>query len=118
MFTLRRNRSLVLKIVFFVPLTWLCVVLYMNTTTKGLSQEQSGRDDQIVYVNENKLPAEDGQIIYEGKLVDDKAPAVKGPPLKDNQPRKKKPTPSGPLPISNFYFFFSEGLKKIIVLLR
>lgn len=76
-----------------MPLMWLCVVLYMNSSTKGLQDQQQNPEDQIVYVNDNKIPAQDGQVIHERR--DEKAVEAKGPPLKDNLPRKKKPTPSG-----------------------
>jgi len=77
----------------------------MNSSTKGLQDQQQSHEDQIVYVNDNKIPAQDGQVIHERR--DEKAVEVKGPPLKDNQPRKKKPTPSG------FYFSISLYLVTI-----
>nr|CAH0108430.1 unnamed protein product [Daphnia galeata] len=88
MFSLRRNRAFLVKILLLTPLTWLCVVLYMNSSTKIIQQQQQGHQEQIVYVNDNKPQAEENVIPQE--QVD-----IKGPPLKDNLLRKKKPTPSG-----------------------
>ncbi|XP_057380465.1 putative polypeptide N-acetylgalactosaminyltransferase 9 isoform X3 [Daphnia carinata] len=88
MFSLRRNRAFLVKILLLTPLTWLCVVLYMNSSTKIIQQQQQGHQEQIVYVNENKIQVEDNRLPQE-QIV------VKGPPLKDNLLRKKKPTPSG-----------------------
>lgn len=89
MFSLRRNRAFLVKILLLTPLTWLCVVLYMNSSTKIIQQQQQGHQEQIVYVNDNnKIPVEDNVIAQEQI-------EVKGPPLKDNLLRKKKPTPSG-----------------------
>lgn len=96
MFSLRRNRSFLIKIVLLTPLTWLCVVLYMNNSTKIIQQQ--GGQDQIVYVNDNKLPAEEGALVQQQQdALDQNAREVKGPPLKDNLLRKKKPTPAGSL---------------------
>ena len=91
MFSLRRNRAFLIKIVLLTPLTWLCVVLYMNSSTKIIQQSQQGHQEQIVYVNDNK--AEENLLVQE--QLDQNAREVKGPPLKDNLLRKKKPTPSG-----------------------
>lgn len=88
MFSLRRNRAFLVKILLLTPLTWLCVVLYMNSSTKIIQQQQQGHQEQIVYVNDNKPQAEDNVIPQEQV-------EIKGPPLKDNLLRKKKPTPSG-----------------------
>ncbi|XP_032785996.2 putative polypeptide N-acetylgalactosaminyltransferase 9 isoform X1 [Daphnia magna] len=88
MFSLRRNRAFLVKILLLTPLTWLCVVLYMNSSTKIIQQQQQGHQEQIVYVNDNKIQVEDSRVPQEQI-------AVKGPPLKDNLLRKKKPTPSG-----------------------
>jgi hypothetical protein len=86
MFSLRRNRAFLVKILLLTPLTWLCVVLYMNSSTKIIQQQQQGHQEQIVYVNENKA---------EDNLIPQEQVEIKGPPLKDNLLRKKKPTPSG-----------------------
>ena len=102
MLSLRRNRSLLIKILLFTPLTWLCVVLYMNSSTKELQQQQPSNEEQIVYVENNKLNPEKEQIIQQ----EHKVPAeVKGPPLKDNQLRKKKPTP--PPGFLSYILYFS-----------
>jgi hypothetical protein len=86
MFSLRRNRAFLVKILLLTPLTWLCVVLYMNSSTKIIQQQQQGHQEQIVYVNENKA---------EENVIPQEQVEIKGPPLKDNLLRKKKPTPSG-----------------------
>lgn len=87
-----------------MPLTWLCVVLYMNSSTKVLQQQQqAARDDQIVYVNDHKLPVEEAQVIHE------KNPEVKKPPLRDNQLRKKKATSPG------WFFPFSQSPSFLII---
>jgi hypothetical protein len=98
MFSLRRNRAFLLKILLLTPLTWLCVVLYMNSSTKIIQQQQQGQghQEQIVYVNDNKA---------EENLIAQEQVEIKGPPLKDNLLRKKKPTPSG------FFFFLFKWLR-------
>lgn len=97
MFSLRRNRAFLIKIVLLTPLTWLCVVLYMNSSTKIIQQSQQGHQEQIVYVNDNKAAEEN--LLAQAEQLDQNQNAreVKGPPLKDNLLRKKKPTPSGSL---------------------
>ena len=86
-----------------MPLTWLCVVLYMNSSTKVLQQQQPSNEEQIVYVESNKLPPEKDQIIQQ----ENKVPVeIKPPPLKDNQLRKKKPTPPGPLYLNTIFSIF------------
>lgn len=97
MFCLRRNRSFVVKVLLFMPLTWLCVVLYLNSSAKVFQGEPAGHaaEDQIVYVNDNKLPADDVQLVQQQQQQQQDEADVKGPPLRDNQLRKKKPTLSG-----------------------
>ena len=88
---LRRNRSFLVKVLLFIPLTWLCVVLYMNSSTKFPSGNNGPAqpDDQIVYIQDsNKLEEEIQE--HQKQILNEKLP-----PLKDNQPRKKKLTPPG-----------------------
>jgi hypothetical protein len=74
----------------------------MNSSTKVLQQQQPSNEEQIVYVESNKLPPEKDQIIQQ----ENKAPVeIKAPPLKDNQLRKKKPTPPGPK--YNLIYFYT-----------
>lgn len=97
MFSLRRNRSFLIKIVLLTPLTWLCVVLYMNSSSKIIQQQQQVQHgQQIVYVNDNKIPVDESLFVQpQQELQDQNAQEVKGPPLRDNLLRKKKPTSSG-----------------------
>lgn len=86
---LRRNKSFVFKVVIFVPLTWLCVVLYMNSSGKYPTlPAPMGPDGQIEYIQDSGRLAD--EINSHQRAVVDKLP-----PLKDNQLRKKKLTPPG-----------------------
>lgn len=93
MFGLRRNRSVIIKIVLMLPLTWFCVFLYMNSPNKMIQpQQQQGNPEQIVYVN-GKLPVDgDPALLVQNNVVDGNPIEVKLPPLKKNAWRKKKTT--------------------------
>lgn len=102
---LRRNRSFVFKLVVFVPLTWLCVVLYMNSSSSGPGNGGNAGgpiDEQIVYIQDANKFAEEAQQ-QQKQLVNEKQP-----PLKNNQWRKNKLTPPGEL--DAHYFEWSNDL--------
>ena len=87
LFSMRRNRSFLIKVVLFVPLTWLCVVLYLNNSNKVMQQGAGPADaEQIVYLD-NRVPDEPAVA------ADESRKEAKAPPLRDNQLRKRKTTP-------------------------
>jgi hypothetical protein len=87
LFPMRRNRSFLIKVVLFVPLTWLCVVLYLNNSNKVMQQGAGPADaEQIVYLD-NRVPDEPAVA------ADESRKEAKAPPLRDNQLRKRKTTP-------------------------
>lgn len=89
----RRHRSVLVKLLIFIPLSWVCFILYLNSNSKSLGQLLDERpEEQVAYINDKAVIDDGHQIVYEVS-----EPAVKdnmirggGPPLRDNSLRKKK----------------------------
>ena len=84
--SLRRNRAFLVKIALFIPLTWLCVFLYVNTAAKNIG---AGDADQIVYVTAKVAAvAEESQVVHV-------APAKTKTPAATLDKRKPSPSSGG-----------------------
>ena len=89
----RRNRSTRVKLLIFIPLSWVCIILYLNSNGKPLSQQLDERpEEQVAYVNDKAVLDDGHQIVYEvvEPAVNDNMRRGGGPPLRDNSLKKNK----------------------------